>query len=1133
LETIEELSAYIENLLLADFRNGLADRATAWSMMRVNGIPAVGVGFRRNIATDLAEYGFSILRAALKLKEKSGEQQLIKNAFYASGKAFENLVRNTSEDDPNTGFFRVIAGACYHLAGYSAIAYSILNSHIEKGENNAPCEVALVLLILRDFNLLRTHIRVTLEEAGDDVILAELLAVGDYELEDVVSDILNSSICRGLAYFDFALATGDIEVFDQCQRFLNGAVKLAADTSTVTLWWIAKLASSLTDELWQSSLHIRLPVNPPLDGEEIYPSLRELFITQLYCRKVAEVELWPSQLEAAKRCTDITDDLIVALPTSAGKTRIAEMAALVTLSTDKRVLIITPLRALSAQTERSFRKTFSPLGFSVSSLYGASGLSSMDSDALKRRSIVITTPEKLDFALRNDADILNDIGLIILDEGHMIGKTEREIRFEILVQRLLKRNDAEERRIVCLSAILPDGENLADLTQWMRNDEPGAPVKFSWRPTRQLFGTLEWRNDNATLNYDHKKKQPFILNFVQKSKVVGQNKARPASMHDLTIFGAWAFAQQGKKTLISITQANWVEKFGKVALELVDKGYLANLLQEPEKIARCVAIGKEWLGSEHPAVKCLEIGMVIHHGGLPNAFLREVEKLIAADVITVIVASPTLSQGLNINAAVLLVPYLTRSGIPIKGEEFANVAGRAGRAFVDVEGIVLHVIYDKHEQRKNAWNDLVAAARHRLLSSGLMQVIQEVIKRLTLGGVLKRADAFEYLANSREGWFTKSNGETADDLLALENDVDKLDSMILSLIEALDSDFEVLPELLDKALEGSLWERQIARKDINYMKTQLKLLNARARLIWANTTQQRRKEHFSMGVGLDTGLLLDEIAEKLNDALDKAEAAALTGEVEHLCHELANLAEPLFKIQPFKPDGLPENWKELLLQWVSGVSIDIIGPQNVSYIEDLFAYRLVWAIEAIRMRRVASGWEPSSTTGGAAACAENGVPLLMEAMLIRSGLPSRRAAIAAIEDSNADFIDLQGMRDWLESDEITELSLQPDWPSKETAPLWKQFYNEMQQPELKRWRRQEFSNKEIKDNVSENIADGFYRFEIEKGGIAWMTTPDFVRVARFRQTVREVGLGLTYIWYIKKNIHPRIIRFGEGRLIWK
>lgn len=1132
METIEELNAFIIDLLKNDFRDGLVDSATAWSMMRKDGIPPPGIAFRRSISTDLAEYGFSILRAGLKLKELTGEPKLVQDAFYSAGKAFESLVRNAFEGDPNIGFFRVISGASYHLSGYSAIAYSILNKRIKEDENNAPCEIALVWLILRDLDSLRDHIRVSLELGGDDRALAELLESGDFELEDVVSDILNNSICQGLAWFDLALATGVKDLFYEGRRLLGAAIKLAADTSTVTLWWIAKLASSLMDELWESTLHVRLPVDPPTDGEEIYPKLRDLFITQLYCRKVAEVELWPSQLEAAARCRDITDDLIVALPTSAGKTRIAEMAALVTLSTEKRVLIVTPLRALSAQTERSFRKTFSPLGYSVSSLYGAGGLSSMDADTLKSRSIVIATPEKLDFALRNDVNILNDIGLIILDEGHMIGKTEREIRFEILVQRLLKRSDANERRIVCLSAILPDGKNLSDLTEWMRNDESGTPIKLAWRPTRQLFGTLEWRNGAATLFYDNKKEQPFILNFIQQNKGYRQPVARPSSMHDLTIYGAWAFAQQGKKTLVFITQANWVEKFGSVALELVSKGYLPNLLKEPDKISRCIAVGKEWLGAAHPAVKCLEIGMAIHHGNLPDPFLRELELLIATDVITVTVASPTLSQGLNINAAVLLVPYLTRAGQQVQGEEFANVAGRAGRAFVDVEGIVLHIIYDRHEYRKRIWNDVVAAARHRTLTSGLMQVIQQAIGRLTTGGVLNREDAFEFLSNSREAWFTKSNGEPANDINELESDIDKLDSMILSLIEALDSESEELPVLLDEALKGSFWERQIAGKSSSYRERQINLLKARARVIWANTTPQRRKEHFCMGVGLDTGLLLDELEVELNNALDEADYAALTGNVDDLHKSLVRLAEPLFKIQPFKPERLPESWKELLEKWVSGTSIDLIGPGNVSKIEELFAYRLVWAIEAIKMRRLATGWEPNYITGGAAACAENGVPLLMEAMLIRAGLPSRLAAMAAIENSNADFDNMLGMREWIESDEVEELSLDPHWPTIQTAPIWKQFLNQMLQPELKKWRRQEFSRKKIKNSVPENIADGIYRLEIDEDGTAWMTTPDFKRIATFRQTVKETGRGLTYIRYLRENIHPDIIRFGDGRLIW-
>jgi hypothetical protein len=718
----------------------------------------------------------------------------------------------------------------------------------------------------------------------------------------------------------------------------------------------------------------------------------------------------------------------------------------------------------------------------------------------------------------------------VLDEGHMIGKTEREIRFEILVQRLLKRADAGERRIVCLSAILPDGDNLSDLTEWMRNDDPGAAIKLGWRPTRQLFGTLEWKGNSATLNYDHKKEQPFILNFVRQATAAGQTTARPANMHELTIYGAWAFAKENKKTLVFVSQANRVEKFGIVAMDLVKKGYLPSLLKKPELIRRCVAVGKEWLGAAHPAVKCLEIGIALHHGNLPDPFLRELEMLIASEAITVTIASPTLSQGLNINAAVLLVPYLFRSQEILKGEEFANVAGRAGCAFIDVEGIVLHVIIDKHAKRRREWAQVVSSARHRVLLSGLMQVVHEALRKLSAAGAFKKADAFEYLANSKSAWFTKADGQPADGLAELEKDIDKLDAMILSLIEALDSDAEDLPALLDEALHGSFWERKIDRENAKYKKAQLDLLKARARVIWANTTPQLRKEHFCMGVGLDTGLLLDAIADELNAALDEADEAALNGDTDQLHAALVRLGEPLFKIQPFKPDALAADWKGLLEQWLKGISIDLIGPGNVPVIEQLFSYRLVWAIEAIRMRRLAAGWEPEYITGGAAACTENGVPNLMAALLIRAGLPSRRAAMEAIANSDADFAELKGMREWIESDEVDELSQVADWPSAEAAPLWQAFREEMLKPELKRWRRQDFVKKELA--ATTGVRAGYYRFEIDEDGTAWMVTPDFEKVAPFVRKVKETGKGLMYIRHEGGKSRPQVIRFGEGKLNW-
>jgi replicative superfamily II helicase len=163
------------------------------------------------------------------------------------------------------------------------------------------------------------------------------------------------------------------------------------------------------------------------------------------------------------------------------------------MADNRRVIYVTPLRALSAQVERILARTFVPLGGTVTSLYGASGATMADTQTLASASIVVATPEKLDFALRQDANVLNDIGLIVFDEGHMIGVGSREIRYEVLIQRLLRRSDAGDRRIVCLSAMFnPADPYFKDFADWLRSDAQGQPVNVQWRPTRQRLATLDW-----------------------------------------------------------------------------------------------------------------------------------------------------------------------------------------------------------------------------------------------------------------------------------------------------------------------------------------------------------------------------------------------------------------------------------------------------------------------------------------------------------------------------------------------------------------------------------------------------------------------------------------------------------------
>ncbi|WP_449101778.1 DEAD/DEAH box helicase [Pseudomonas veronii] len=1152
METIEELRTYLAAATKEETWGRLLYRGAAWALMRVDGqLPPEAPSLGDTIETDLAEHGFAVLRAALNLRDMEGPSSLSSKGFERAANAFESLVRNGARDSASRGFYRTLSAASYHLAGFSAVAYSLFNEN-DEGLNNSPGEMVVMLLILRDMSRLRNYVRSWLrdDKYGDDA-LSQGMEQGQVEADDALVIVLNTGICRAIACFEFALQTGDRALTEHAKEILGVSVRLAGNAANVPLWWTSRVCRSLIDDLWENSLHELLPKDSPAGGEEDYPRLRSIFLASLYSRGASEVELWPSQREAATRSIDLTDDLVVSLPTSAGKTRVAEIAALMTLAAGKRVLVVTPLRALSAQTERTFRKTFTPLGFTVSSLYGASGISSGDEDALRTRHIVIATPEKLDFALRNDAHLIDDVGLIVLDEGHMIGPTEREIRYETLVQRLLRRSDASERRIVCLSAILPSGEELDDLTAWIRADAPGDAVRSDWRPTRQRFGTLVWGTDSARLNYSLDNDGPFLADFVSEMAPRGRDrKGFPRDVGDLAIQAAWEFAAQGKRTLIFSTQANWVEGYGKKVVQFVEKGYLPSLIEDPASISRALEVGREWLGESHPAVAALRVGVAIHHGRLPSPFLRELEILLAEGALRVVVASPTLSQGLNLNAAVLLVPYLVRSGELISGEEFANVAGRAGRAFVDTEGLIVHLLFDTHHRRLRNWRRLVDSVKTRTLKSGLIQVVAEIMLRLTRDGVLERADAFEYMVNSRDAWKSPAEWDSpaVNEDAGLEGEEDKieeeplsqlverLDATVFGLVEALDADSNDLPRLLDEALTGSLWSRQIQREEEGTETKHRKVIQARAKLIWRHTNATTRRGHFAMGVGLEAGLAIDAMQQELEDLVDRADRAALPGDVDELVDALAKLAQRLLVIRPFVPDkknSLPDDWRGLLAKWISGADVDEIGTANMRVIEDAFMYRLVWALEAIRTRRISQGWESEIVAGGGAAALETGVPQLMMSMLVRAGLPSRIAAIAAIEKAQPVFTTPAEMRAWLTSEEVEDLTVEGDWPTKETAALWQRFRANISAKTIQTWAVQEWQRAlDLRDGAAAPQA-GNYRIEVDENEpTAWLVTPDYQRLVRFKKPIRDVMPSLWMGTLTEGRTVVNAVRVGRRKAVW-
>src|SRR3546814_18177008 len=85
--------------------------------------------------------------------------------------------------------------------------------------------------------------------------------------------ILNTTICRALAFFDFALETGEEEPIESARALLATAVSLADNAENIPLRWISSLCRHMIDDLWQNCLHQSLPTEPP-HGQEVKSSAR-------------------------------------------------------------------------------------------------------------------------------------------------------------------------------------------------------------------------------------------------------------------------------------------------------------------------------------------------------------------------------------------------------------------------------------------------------------------------------------------------------------------------------------------------------------------------------------------------------------------------------------------------------------------------------------------------------------------------------------------------------------------------------------------------------------------------------------------------------------------------------------------
>ncbi len=197
-------------------------------------------------------------------------------------------------------------------------------------------------------------------------------------------------------------------------------------------------------------------------------------------------KLRPSQEKSIKRgLFDNNKNQVVCSPTASGKTLIAELAMLdEILNKQKRVIYIVPLKALAWEKYKEFKEVYGEkvkIRVSVGEIQNEKYNYDYD--------LLILTAEKLDSLIRRNREILEDLGLVIADEIHLINDEKRGPTLEILLS--IFKAKYPKIRIIGLSATIGNAE---ELSKWLNADL----IEDDWRPVELQHYVLV---DNELIRY--------------------------------------------------------------------------------------------------------------------------------------------------------------------------------------------------------------------------------------------------------------------------------------------------------------------------------------------------------------------------------------------------------------------------------------------------------------------------------------------------------------------------------------------------------------------------------------------------------------------------------------------------------
>ncbi|XP_039301076.1 DNA polymerase theta [Nilaparvata lugens] len=369
-------------------------------------------------------------------------------------------------------------------------------------------------------------------------------------------------------------------------------------------------------------------------------------------------------------------NLVYSAPTSAGKTLVAEILTIQTIiERRKKAFFILPFISVVREKMLYFKDLLKSSGVRVHGFMG----SHSPPGGLDACNLAVCTIEKANGLINRliEENSLEDVGCVVVDELHLLGDPHRGYLLELLLAKLRyvsKRESLVKVQIIGMSATLP---NLPVLADWLEadlysTDFRPVPLTEYLKVDSVIYRAHDMDTKSMTLpQFDIKDDHGSIITLCIDAILSG---------HSALVFCPsknWceSLAQQIASEICKMGSSNTA--YSVQLKEQLKSAEIADLL---EQLRRCP------VGLELALRKSVSFGVGYHHAGLTMDEREMLETSFRQCVLRVLVATSTLSSGVNLPARRVIVRSPMFGGRPLDVLTYKQMIGRAGRMGRDTAG---------------------------------------------------------------------------------------------------------------------------------------------------------------------------------------------------------------------------------------------------------------------------------------------------------------------------------------------------------------------------------------------------------------------------------------------------------------